>query len=260
MIRKVIRLWFPLSVQVGFILAAVLCLPAGSAHAANVSLAWDANSETGLAGYKVYYGTASRNYSQTMNVGNWTTCTLSGLSEGTTYYFAVTAYDISGMESPYSVEVSYTIPAGTAGATFFAVNAGGSQYRDSQRNLYQSDRMYSGGTSYRTYSGISGTGDDPLYRCERYGNFSYSIPLANGSYQVTLKFAELDARVRRGSRVFDVLIEGKEVISDLDIYSRAGRNRALDITVPVTVSDGNLNIQFRPQRGNAQVNAILIKR
>jgi hypothetical protein len=259
-VRKVVRSGFPLHLAACLVLGVILCVFTATAHAANVSLAWDPNTESGLAGYKVYYGTASRNYSSTLNVGNWTTCTISGLAEGTTYYFAVTAYDTSGLESPYSAEVTYKVPGATAGATFFAVNAGGSQYRDATGTLYQADARYSGGTAYRTNVGISGTTDDPLYRSERYGNFSYNIPVANGSYQVTLKFAELDSKVRTGRRVFDVLMEGKRIISGLDIFARAGRNKALDITVPVTVSDGYLNIQFRPQKGNAQVNAILIKR
>ncbi len=70
-----------------------------------VTLSWDANTESDLAGYKVYYGTSSRNYTETIDVGNTTTYQITGLSEGT-YYFAVTAYDTSGNESDYSEEVS----------------------------------------------------------------------------------------------------------------------------------------------------------
>lgn len=82
-----------------------------SAHAQQVNLAWDANTETDLQGYRVYQGTASRTYSNNANVGNYTTCTISGLEAGRTYYFAVTALDCIGNESGYSSEVSYTVPA-----------------------------------------------------------------------------------------------------------------------------------------------------
>ena len=71
------------------------------------TLAWDA-TQAGAAGFKVYYGTSSKSYSGTVNVGMAPSYALSGLPPGT-YYFAVTAYDASGNESPYSNEVSKTI-------------------------------------------------------------------------------------------------------------------------------------------------------
>jgi Fibronectin type III domain len=85
-------------------------LLSGSAHAAQVTLAWDANADTDLQAYKVYSGTTSRTYSCNTNVGKSTTCTISDLTAGTTYYFAVTALDTAGNESGYSSEVRYTVP------------------------------------------------------------------------------------------------------------------------------------------------------
>jgi type IV pilus assembly protein PilY1 len=86
-----------------FFLTLVLCQ---SALAAQIKLAWDANSESDLAGYKVYYGTSSKSYAGTVDVGNITSHTLTGLTQGQTYYVAVTAYNSSGSESGYSSEVS----------------------------------------------------------------------------------------------------------------------------------------------------------
>ncbi len=76
-------------------------------YGASASLSWDANSESDLSGYKVYFGSASGSYGTPVDVGNATTHTLSGLSDGT-YYFAVTAYDSSGNESGFSTEVNKT--------------------------------------------------------------------------------------------------------------------------------------------------------
>ncbi|MDR4499305.1 MAG: Ig-like domain-containing protein [Candidatus Scalindua sp.] len=70
-------------------------------------LAWDPNTEGDLAGYRVHYGVSSGNYDTIVDVGNQTSYTISGLISGTTYYFAVTAYNISDNESIYSNEVSY---------------------------------------------------------------------------------------------------------------------------------------------------------
>jgi hypothetical protein len=79
-----------------------------------VTLSWDSVSAPNLAGYRVYYGTSSRSYLQSqgqgLSVGNVTTYQILGLSNGTRYYFAVTAVDSLGNESPYSNEAFKDIP------------------------------------------------------------------------------------------------------------------------------------------------------
>ena len=61
---------------------------AQAAHAASISLAWDPNRESGLAGYKLLYGTQPGAYTTTVDVGNRTTFTVDNLVPGQTYYFA----------------------------------------------------------------------------------------------------------------------------------------------------------------------------
>ena len=100
--RRLVRI-FPLFV---LLLGMALIVPAGIGHSAQVSLAWDANTEPNLAGYKVYYGTASHNYGSVLNVGKVTTYTVTGLTDGLTYYFAATAYNTANLESATSGEVS----------------------------------------------------------------------------------------------------------------------------------------------------------
>jgi hypothetical protein len=78
-------------------------------NAGEVSLAWDTNTEPDIAGYRIHYGIASGNYDQVLDVGNTTSCTVSGLQDGQTYYFAATDYNTEGMESGFSNEVSTTI-------------------------------------------------------------------------------------------------------------------------------------------------------
>jgi hypothetical protein len=76
--------------------------------AAQVTLAWDPSSGPNIAGYKLYYGTSSRNYLRDFDAGNVTTYTITGLSDGQTYYIAATAYDTQRHESAFSDEVSIT--------------------------------------------------------------------------------------------------------------------------------------------------------
>jgi hypothetical protein len=82
-----------------------------------VSLAWDANSESDLAGYKVYWGRQSRQYDNspvpTVAPSASPTFTTPALMNGT-WYFAVTAYNTAGLESGYSNEVSTTIATAPA--------------------------------------------------------------------------------------------------------------------------------------------------
>ena len=81
------------------------------AFCGQATLAWDPASASSLAGYKVYYGTVSRNYPFAVDAGTQTTATITGLTAGATYYFAATAYDTAGTESAFSSEVTYTVPA-----------------------------------------------------------------------------------------------------------------------------------------------------
>ena len=99
-------------------LAATLHTGAVTAQAAQAGLSWNAPSTnsngtpiTDLAGYKLYVGNASRSYQQKLDMGKITNYSVANLTDGSTYYFAVTAYNSAGVESPYSTEVSKAFPA-----------------------------------------------------------------------------------------------------------------------------------------------------
>lgn len=87
----------------------LLALPAAAAQ--SVTLAWNQNAETNLAGYKLYYGTASRSYTSNVVVTYpGTTATVTNIVAGKTNFFAATAVDVNGLESAFSDEVAWFAP------------------------------------------------------------------------------------------------------------------------------------------------------
>jgi hypothetical protein len=91
--------------------------PTPTTVSTSVTLAWVPPTEnsngtpiTNLAGYKIHYGTASADYTQTVSVANagLTRYVVDNLPSGT-YYFAITAYNASGTESALSQEVATTV-------------------------------------------------------------------------------------------------------------------------------------------------------
>lgn len=87
----------------------------GPASAASVGLAWNPSTGPDLAGYKIHYGTAHSTYQYVHDVGPGTNCSIPQLTDGTTYYFAATAYNSNGVESSFSNEVSHTTPQAAPG-------------------------------------------------------------------------------------------------------------------------------------------------
>ena len=77
-----------------------------SGEIGSIKLAWDPNPDSGVAGYKVYYGTSPGKYGPGIDVGNVTTYVLTGLIRGQKYYLAITAYNKAGKESKFSNEVT----------------------------------------------------------------------------------------------------------------------------------------------------------
>jgi hypothetical protein len=148
-------------------------------------------------------------------------------------------------------------PAGSF--TPVMVHAGGGAYTDPQGQLWSADTGFSGGSLWATGAAILNTPTPALYQTLRYGStFQYQFAVPNGSYTVTLKFAEIYFS-GAGNRVFNVAINGTPVLSNFDIVGQVGAAfTALDKSFPVTVANGQIAIQFTSVKDNAQVNAIRI--
>ena len=113
-------------------LVAVTLVGAAPAQAGSAGLSWTAPTTntngtalTDLGGYKLHIGTASRSYTQNIDVGKLTNYQASNLTDGSTYYFAVTSYDTAGLESGYSNEVSKVLPAAPITYTITATASAG---------------------------------------------------------------------------------------------------------------------------------------
>jgi hypothetical protein len=98
----------------GLMTCLVCILFSTSLFASSATLSWTAptTSEDGtalndLAGYKIYYGTDSTSFSNSIDVKNVTTYQLANLTSELAYYFAITAYDIHGNESDHSNIASF---------------------------------------------------------------------------------------------------------------------------------------------------------
>jgi len=91
---------------------------------------------------------------------------------------------------------------------------------------------------------VEGTEDDALYQSVRYNMDAYKFEIPNGTYGVTLKFNEPHYG-EPGKRVFGVKIQGSRVIDKLDLFEKAGKNKALDLNYPeIMVTNGLLVIDF----------------
>jgi List-Bact-rpt repeat protein len=101
----------------GLLLSYIVFMHAVTAFAGTVTLHWDApttNTDgtplTDLAGYIIYYGPTSGNYTNSLDVGNVMTSVVNNLTDGLTNYFTVIAYNSAGVESSFSNEVNKTLP------------------------------------------------------------------------------------------------------------------------------------------------------
>jgi PKD repeat protein len=169
-----------------------LILMAASLHAASVRLTWtppttNANGTplNDLAGYKVYHGSSSGQYTASVDVGDVTSYTLSGLTSGRLYYIAVTASDTSGNESAYSDEIPVTPtdtpPPGAPVANFTATPTLGS----APLQVAFTDTSTTSAGSISSWSwdfganGATSTSRNPTYTYQTPGTYTVSLTVRN---------------------------------------------------------------------------------
>ncbi|MCS7041320.1 MAG: malectin [Bryobacteraceae bacterium] len=140
-------------------------------------------------------------------------------------------------------------------------------YKDSEGHVWSSDRFFFGGRLVKRIEPIQGTEDPELYRGERYGRLTYTIPVPpDSTYTAVLHFAETWFGSRlggggEGSRLFDILCNGLLLERNLDVYKAAGGPfRAMRKTYRglKPTPNGKLVFQLIPSRNYAFLNALEI--
>jgi fibronectin type 3 domain-containing protein len=245
--------------QIILLITALLHLSLSVSYAGNeVMLAWNANTDSDTAGYRVYYRTASAeayNTNDFIDVGNSATATITNLIEGETYYFSITAYDYAMNESALSTEASTTIlnqaaeeslllgpetapilkldfdnttgPATLEGWTSFipAVYTQQIGYGWKSTNLISSRDRKIGDNLQRDFHLMSKNGDNTLL-----------VDLANGKYKVTLYIGDPSYSYS----AFDVYAE--QILVLPSVTPQAGVTKVE--TFETEVTDGQLTVKF----------------
>jgi astacin len=170
------------------------------------------------------------------------------------------------MTAPLSVTANFTAcaappPVVTSSVfTPIRVKAGGAGVWDARGQFWAGDYAYDSGNTYGSNYTVRGTDSPGLYSSERWSSspFSYSFNVPNGTYKVTLKFAEIWFPVS-GYRIFNVAINGQTVMYNFDPAAAAGGSfAAVDRTFTTNVTNGQIGITMIPIVSNPKISAIEI--
>ncbi len=161
--------------------------------------------------------------------------------------------DSSSSSSSSSSGVSINLPL------VLAINAGSTSSASYDGITYEADKYSraSSGASSTTES-IIGVSDGTMFQTERWGTYSYEIPVTDGTYSVKLHHAEL-YHDDSGLRSFNLSVEGRPVLSNMDLFDDFGRNVAYTHAVEdINVNDGVLDITLEGVVDNGTLSGFAI--
>lgn len=136
-----------------------------------------------------------------------------------------------------------------------------SPYYSNDSQWWSPDDYFDGGQIAAYPAPVTGTDDPELYQTERWGNFSYAIPVAPGRYSVWLHFAARRSESAEGGHavhVFNVFCNGKALLENFDLPDQAKQS---DIVIRrfsglEPNAQGKLMLSFVPVEGYASVAGI----
>jgi hypothetical protein len=162
--------------------------------------------------------------------------------------------------------------SGTTVTAHYRINSGSSSSLTINGKTWSADTLYSF-DNLEPYTNpgltqIKATDEDALYLREQSSNgdkkpFRYEMPVTNGNYIVRLHFAEIywgapggGLAGGTGSRIMSVSLENQLRLINFDVTQEVGAAAALVKNIPVTVTDGKLNINFSATVNRPMVNAV----
>jgi len=236
-------------------------LVAKTISSSEINLTWTASPTAGVT-YSLFRSTASgftpSSSNEVASVITGTSFADNGLSAATTYFYRVEAADTGGVSVPSNQASATTLSA----STIVRINAGGPAV-----SPFVADEDFSGGGTIShantiDLSGVTNPAPMGVYQTGRDGNFTYTIPgfTANSSHTVRLHFAETYWS-SAGSRLFNVSINGAQVLTNFDIFATAGaKNKAVieQFAEPAN-SSGQYVIKFTTVKDNSLVSGIEIQ-
>ncbi|HTD25182.1 MAG TPA: thaumatin family protein [Terriglobales bacterium] len=236
-------------------------LTASTVSSSAINLGWTPSPTSGVT-YSVFRSTTSGFTPSSSNqIASGVTSTSfadSGLTCGTMYFYQVEAANAGGTSTPTNQASAATQ---TCVGPNLAINSGGPAVAP-----FAADVDFVGGGTINhantiDLSGVTSPAPMAVYQTARTGNFTYTIPgFAPGSSQtVRLHFAETFFAAA-GSRVFNVTINGTQVLTNFDIFAAAGaKNKAvIEQFTEAADSSGNYVIQFTSVVNNSLVSGIEI--
>jgi hypothetical protein len=238
-------------------------LNATAVSSSQINLSWTAVSSSCSVSYNVFRGTTTGFTPSASNqvAGNVSGTSFSdtGLAASTTYFYLIEAANLGGASGP-SNQANATTNAGTTGAV--QINSGGPAV-----SPFAADMDFAGGGTINhantiDLSGVTNAAPMAVYQTARIGNFKYTIPGFPGgsSHTVRLHFAET-YWTAAGLRIFNVSINGTQVLTNFDIFATAGaKNKAVieQFTANANAS-GQYVIAFTPVKDNSLVGGIEVQ-
>jgi malectin (di-glucose binding ER protein)/PQQ enzyme-like repeat protein len=236
-------------------------LTATDISGSQVNLSWTASTAACPVSYNIFRSTTSgfapSSSNQIASGVFATTFSDTTASPATTYFYVVEGTDPAGSSSASNQANVTTGPA----ITNIDINAGGPAV-----SPFLADQDFNGGATINhvnpiNVGGVTNPAPAAVYQSARVGNFTYTIPgfAAGSSQTVRLHFAETFFTTA-GSRTFNVIINGTQVLSNFDIFAAAGaQNRAVieQYTAPAN-SHGQYVIQFTSVVNQALLSGIEI--
>ena len=237
-------------------------LGATAASSSQINLSWTASTASGCTiTYDVFRSTTSgftpSSSNQVASGVSGTSFSNTGLTANTTYFYLVEATDTAGTSA-----ASNQASATTLTATALQINSGGPAV-----SPFVADEFFAGGSTINhantiNTSNVTNPAPMQVYQTARIGGFTYTIPgfTAGSSHTVRLHFAETYWGTA-GSRIFNVSINGTQVLTNFDIFATAGgKNIAVieQFTENANTS-GQYVIQFVSVKDNSLVSGIEVQ-